>query len=42
MLQFAIGFALGIYIATQYDCRPIINKCNQTIEAYLPKKVTSD
>ena len=38
MFQFTLGVITGIYIATYYDCKPIIEKCTEFIDDCMPKK----
>ena len=35
-LKFIVGFGLGIYVATYYNCKPIIEKIRKTIEDNIP------
>lgn len=38
MLEFLLGFSCGIYIATYYNCKPIIEKISKYFKENLPKK----
>lgn len=35
-LNFLIGFGLGVYVGTYYNCKPFIKKVKQTITENLP------
>lgn len=35
-LNFLIGFGIGVYVGTYYNCKPFINKIKKTIENNLP------
>ena len=36
--KFFFGFALGIYIGTYYNCKPIIEKIKKTIKENIPSE----
>ncbi len=38
MYQLLIGFGLGIYVGTYYDCKPIMKTLGEHIKNYLPPK----
>lgn len=38
MYRYLIGFSLGIWVGTYYDCKPIINKVKEEIIKNLPKE----
>jgi hypothetical protein len=38
MWRFLIGLSTGIYIGTNYDCKPLINKITSEIKKYIPDK----
>ena len=38
MYQFFIGFGLGIYMGTYYNCKPIMKTMGEFIKKYTPPK----
>ena len=38
MWRFLLGVGTGIYIGTNYDCKPIIKKIKNEIVKYIPEK----
>lgn len=38
MYRYLIGFTLGIWVGTYYDCKPIINKVKKEVIKNLPKE----
>ena len=38
MFQFLTGVAVGVFIGTKYDCRPLIEASATLVLAHLPKK----
>ena len=39
MLYFMLGFGMGIYIGTYYDCKPFLSAIGHRIREYLPEKI---
>lgn len=38
MWQFVMGFGMGLYIGTYYECRPCLNKLGEWLKTQLPPK----
>ena len=38
MYRYLIGFSLGIWVGTYYDCKPIIKKVKEEVIKNLPKE----
>ena len=38
MWQFLVGFGLGIYMGTQYNCKPQLNSLIKTIKINFPER----
>ena len=38
MFLFSCGILIGIYIATYYDCKPVIEVCSKYLIKYFPRK----
>jgi hypothetical protein len=38
MYRYLIGFSLGIWVGTYYNCKPIINKVKDEVIKNLPKE----
>tara|TARA_Y100000588_G_C13981300_1_gene807322 strand:- start:604 stop:768 length:165 start_codon:yes stop_codon:yes gene_type:complete len=38
MFQFFIGLISGIYIGTNYECKPVIDRIGFYFKTYLPEK----
>ena len=38
MLEFILGFSLGIYIGTFYDCKPVMTTFKKHVNYYFPPK----
>tara|TARA_B100000579_G_C22533383_1_gene711811 strand:+ start:90 stop:209 length:120 start_codon:yes stop_codon:yes gene_type:complete len=38
MYPFIIGFGLGIYVGTYYDCKPILKTMGNCFKKYMPPK----
>ena len=38
MYRFLLGFSLGVYIGTYYDCKPIINHLEEEIRKVIPRE----
>lgn len=38
MYRYLIGFSLGIWVGTYYDCKPIINNIKKEVIKNLPKE----
>ena len=38
MIRFIIGFGLGLYTGTYYNCKPIIDRLQDCIKDNMPEK----
>tara|TARA_B100000900_G_scaffold414854_1_gene442779 strand:- start:2361 stop:2480 length:120 start_codon:yes stop_codon:yes gene_type:complete len=38
MYRFLLGFASGVYVGTNYHCKPIIDKLKKVILEHLPSE----
>lgn len=38
MWQFIVGFGMGVYVGTFYNCKPQINNLIKTISINIPKE----
>ena len=38
MYQFALGLVVGVYIGTNYNCKPILDDVGKYIKKNLPKE----
>ena len=38
MWQIMVGFSIGVYVGTYYNCKPILNEITQNIQKYIPEK----
>lgn len=42
MWQVVVGFGVGVYVGTYYDCKPAIHFVLNTIKSNIPEKKDSD
>jgi hypothetical protein len=38
MWQIILGFGAGVYVGTNYDCRPCMKYVEERVEEYFPRK----
>jgi len=38
MWQFALGFSLGVYVGTYYECKPTVDKILEKLKESVPVK----
>lgn len=38
MYQFLLGFAVGVYVGTVYDCKPFVDRAHEFVKEHAPKE----
>ena len=38
MWRFILGFGIGVYAGTYYECKPLIKNLEEKIKEYMPNK----